>query len=200
MNTKRKRTISLLTIIVLAITAFIPPTTAAYPAIDAGLQQFNLSATKTVNLARAAPGDTLEYTIQLVNETPDVVPALVDDPIPSVLDFVLGSEWASAGTVVFQDGSIHWDGDILPGGEVEIGFAATVSRLAIAGQPITNTASIIDGSGGGMEQRSATTIAETSFTGYDNTGKTAIDSMCEMGAGCGARECLEYECSDECES
>jgi uncharacterized repeat protein (TIGR01451 family) len=167
------------------------------------LQPSDLSPSyKEVNLDHAAPGDTVEYTIHVVNEG-SATTAYLADYIPWVLDFVPGSEWASSGDVSFNsdEGAIEWLGDVPAGGEVQVGFEATVSRLAAAGQPIVNVAGIYDYGTGAWHYPDATTIATTTFTGYDNAGKIAVDGGWGGGEGesCGSWECEWYECADPCE-
>lgn len=146
-----------------------------------------------VNLDRAAPGDILEYTIYIVNEGSATIPYLVDY-IPSVLDYVPGSAWASSGEVWFdpEEGTINWFGEVPAGGEVQVSFEATVSRRAVVGQPIVNEALLVDEVTGDEYDLHVTTIVDTSFKGYDNVGKLAVDS-------CWFWECWEYECTDPCE-
>jgi uncharacterized repeat protein (TIGR01451 family) len=146
-----------------------------------------------VNLDRAAPGDTLEYTIHIVNEGLTTT-AYLADYIPTALDYAPGSVWASSGVAGFDpdDGVINWFGEVSTGGEVQVGFEATVSHRAAAGQPIVNVAWIYDEVTGDEHELDVTTIVSTSFKGYDNVGKLAVDT-------CWNWECEWYECSDPCD-
>lgn len=157
-------------------------------------EQSNLSPSyKEVSPEYAGPGDTLVYMIHIVNAG-DLTSAYLYDPLPWVTDFVPGSEWASSGDVWFNptEGAIEWQGDVLGGGEVQVSFKVTLSYLAAAGQPIVNTAYIYDYSTGDWFDRPGTSIGLSPFSGYDNSGKTAVDS-------CYAWECDWFECADPCE-
>jgi uncharacterized repeat protein (TIGR01451 family) len=159
-----------------------------------GPAQSNLEPSyKEVDLDHAAPGDTLAYTVHIINSG-DATSAYLWDPIPWVADFVPGSEWASSGTISFNpvDGTIEWLGDVPAGGEVQAGFEVVLSHLAAAGQPIINTAWIYDYGPGIWHERPTTTIGETPFTGYDNTGKTLVDT-------CDSWECEWFECATVCD-
>lgn len=173
-----------------------PPSDLPDPNLNAptGLQQSNLEPSyKEVDLDYAAPGDTLAYTVHIINSG-DATSAYLWDPIPWVADFVPGSEWASSGSISFNpvDGTIEWLGDVPAGGEVQAGFEVVVSHLAAAGQPIINTAWIWDYGPGIWHERPTTTIGDTPFTGYDNTGKTLVDT-------CHSWECEWFECATLCD-
>lgn len=152
-----------------------------------------LEPVKEVNLDYAAPGNTLEYTIHIVNEGLTTT-AHLTDVILSVLDHVPDSEWASSGEVWFDpdEDAINWFGEVPASGEVQISFEATVSRRAAVGQPIVNVAWIYDEGTGEEYELDVTTIVSTPFTGYDNAGWLPIDS-------CLFWECQWYECADPCE-
>ena len=166
-------------------------------------EQSDLSPShKLVSADFAAPGDTLEYTINIINAgSESAFLASLEDVIPETLDFVEGSEWASSGVVWFADGILQWEGEVPPlGGEVQVRFHATVNPLAAAGQPIVNRATLYDWGTPGQFPLEATTIGTTHFTGFDNPGKIAVDGGGIGGeGGCGPWECMWYECSDPCD-
>jgi len=204
MNALSKRMAFSVTTLALALVVFqaliVVPVKGIEPETYASLQ-FSLSESyKSVNLSRAVPGGTLQYTIRIISDSLLPVPASVSDKIPAFLDYVADSEWANAGFVWFSSGSFHWEGTVPPRGKVMIGFEATVEPQAAPGQSITNQANIQDLITGLAKTSSATTVVDIPYTGYDNRGKTAVDGPCGGDGACGATECWEYECSDECES
>lgn len=189
-----------LLLLVVPVVLAAPLQTAQEPAVNDPEQSDLSPSFKSVSADHAAPGDLLEYTIQIINAGPLPTLASLEDVIPETLDFVPGSEWASSGFVWFADGVLQWEGEVLPlPDEVQVTFSATVNPVAAAGQPIVNHVVIWDLGSGMFFDREAITIGTTHFTGLDNPGKTAVDGG-GIGSGgyCGPWECLWFECNDPC--
>ena len=194
MKAKSFKLFSIVMVILLVMTPIAqaaPLTTRPVPEAALLLQSDLSPSYKEVSPDHAAPGDTVEYTIHIVNAGYSATTAYLIDYIPWVLDYVPGSEGASSGDVWFnpEEGAIEWVGDVPAGGEVWVVFEVVVSRLAAAGQPIENVAWIYDYDSGDWYDPDATTIATTTFTGFDTFGKLPIDS-------CWSWECEWYECAD----
>lgn len=203
MNTPQKPALLVTAAVLLLAVALLAPGTAMSaepPSEDAATLQFSFGpSTKTVNLSRAAPGQILIYSIHVVSQAPGPAPGTVTDAIPEVVDYLPGTAWASQGEVWVEEGVLHWQGIVPPLGEVMISFHATPNFLAPAGQPIANQAYIQDLLTGLGEWRQVTTYADTNFTGFDNTGKIALDGGWGEGGACGPWECDWYECAAPCE-
>ncbi|MCP4540923.1 MAG: DUF11 domain-containing protein, partial [Chloroflexi bacterium] len=113
----------------------------------------NLStSTKDVDQATAFPGDTLEYTIVLVN-TGDMNAYIEDgdpllDPIPDNTNFN-GGLYASSGDISHDTGfdRVEWYGIVPAGGSVTLRFRAQIDYPLDDGTVITNTAAVNEGVG-----------------------------------------------------
>jgi uncharacterized repeat protein (TIGR01451 family) len=104
----------------------------------------NLStSTKTVNQTVANPGDTLTYTLTVVNTGNTAANVTLLDPIPANLTYSLGS----ASNAVYNDaaGRIEWTGALAAGTQRVITFRATIDASVSDGTLITNTLALDDG-------------------------------------------------------
>jgi uncharacterized repeat protein (TIGR01451 family) len=102
------------------------------------------TSTKTVNTATASPGDTLTYTVRLVNTGNAVADATVVDALPAqlqnpVIISVSGGQAQVGGSV------ITWTGQVTPAQPVTITFRATLLSILNNGTQVVNTAQINDG-------------------------------------------------------
>ncbi len=121
--------------------------------------QLDLSpSTKVASQTRVQIGDTLTYTIQIVNDTgPFTNTVHLADTVPAGLNYVPASLTASAGAVDDSNApELSWTGVITPTPTITITYGVTVA--AAAPQFITNTATI-QSPGFDLIERSATVIA-----------------------------------------
>jgi uncharacterized repeat protein (TIGR01451 family) len=100
-------------------------------------------SSKSVNRVAARHGDTLTYTITLINTGPEGESVVLTDSIPPGTSYVAGSARVSPATGTLEDwDGIHWSG-VLADTAVEISFAVIVETAKP--QTIVNTAIIDDG-------------------------------------------------------
>ncbi|MCD6518952.1 MAG: S8 family serine peptidase [Anaerolineae bacterium] len=72
------------------------------------------ASTKQVNKARVAPGDTLHYSVAIINDSPYTIPhASLIDPIPTYTTYISGS--VVGGTYNPTLKRIEWEGSLPPG-------------------------------------------------------------------------------------
>jgi uncharacterized repeat protein (TIGR01451 family) len=108
------------------------------------------------------PGDTVTYSIQLVNSGKTSATAAVSDPVPAALTYVTGSA-SSGGVYDATTKTLTWSGIVVPSmASVLLTFAATAPAIlppSIRPLLITNTATI--SSGGVSFTRSADVMLVT---------------------------------------
>ncbi len=97
------------------------------------------------------PGETLTFTITLVNPGPRIEGVTVTDVLPSRLAFA-GNLTASSGTAQEAGGVITWAGDVSAADPVVIQFDAQVDPQISGPETIVNTA-VIDGGSLGVQTR-----------------------------------------------
>jgi uncharacterized repeat protein (TIGR01451 family) len=100
---------------------------------------------KTVNNVRPQPGESLTYTIQLINPGPLLSSARVTDTLPTNATLLSGSIAASNGTWGISGNVITWTGSVSAG--VTITYVMTTSTAITPLSVILNTAVINDGLG-----------------------------------------------------
>ncbi len=118
---------------------------------------------KTALSNTAAPGDTVAYTVRVMNR--DVVPApiLVEDMLPRGLRYVEGSASVDVGSVeatsISDDGRIvNFQAGILsPGEQLTITYAAAVTAGAKVGQAV-NTAVAVNSAGNPISNKSEAAV------------------------------------------
>ncbi|MBN1877655.1 MAG: S8 family serine peptidase [Anaerolineae bacterium] len=106
------------------------------------------ASTKTVDKTWVAPGDAVTYDFVLVNTGLQTATAVLTDPIPAHTTYIPGSV-ACDGICAYDAGlgAITWNGDIVSGSPVTLTFAVTLIDALVDLTPVTNTATLNDGSG-----------------------------------------------------
>ncbi len=133
----------------------------------------SVDATKTVAIAIDAdasgdltPGDTLEYTVTLVNGTTPLTNVVFTDSTPVNTTYVAGSATTTAGTVTGSNPLVVTIGPMGPGATVTIRFRVTVNAGTPAGTLIRNQGVVT----------SAETVPElTDWDGNDANGDQPTD-------------------------
>jgi len=116
------------------------------------------SSSKSASQSAVQVGDTLTYTIQIINDTGVLTNTLsLTDTIPAGLAYIPGSLLASSGTADESNApTLSWTGVLTPTPEISVTYAVTVT--VVTPQAITNTA-ILQIPGYESISRSATIIA-----------------------------------------
>jgi uncharacterized repeat protein (TIGR01451 family) len=120
-----------------AFVAKVSDTPATPPPVGPGLQ----GSTKTASEYVVASGETLTYTIRLVNSDTTAVTADVTDTVPTRMDYVAGSV---TGGGVYNAGTktLTWsDVAVGAGGEASLSFAVTAGTVTTS-TLVTNIATI----------------------------------------------------------
>jgi uncharacterized repeat protein (TIGR01451 family) len=100
---------------------------------------------KTVNTVLPQPGESLTYTIRLINPGPLLSAARVTDTLPSNATLLNNSLTASSGTWGVSSNIITWTGSVSAG--VTLTYVMTTSTAITPLAVILNTAVINDGQG-----------------------------------------------------
>jgi uncharacterized repeat protein (TIGR01451 family) len=100
---------------------------------------------KTVNNARPQPGESLTYTIRLINPGPVLSAVRLTDTLPANATLLSGSLTASSGTWGVSGNTITWTGSVSLG--VTLTYVMTTSTDIAPLTVILNTAVINDGLG-----------------------------------------------------
>ena len=102
------------------------------------------ASTKVVDLAEAAPGDHLIYTITLTNDGNMVADASLSDTLPTHTTWV---GWVTQPAGAMWDGvdTVTWAGDVEPGNEVVIAYEVEVETPLDNDTIIANAATVDDG-------------------------------------------------------
>ncbi len=108
------------------------------------------------------PGDSLNYTIELINPGPALDGARVTDTLPVELGY-LGNLWASSGSYDDADGVITWWGSVPGGAPITITFGVSLNVQITIPYAIPNTVLIDDGLGN-LWSKDATVIANPHTT------------------------------------
>ncbi len=100
-----------------------------------------LTITKTVSDATAAPGQTITYTLTVHNTgaTP-IVGAQISDDLSGVLDdAVFNTVSATVGTAAMNAAVLLWTGDLSPGTQSVITYSVTVNSPVTGDHRLTNS-------------------------------------------------------------
>ncbi|MGD9101150.1 MAG: hypothetical protein PVF45_11780, partial [Anaerolineae bacterium] len=115
-----------------------------------------LDSVKTAEPPGVPPGETLTYTIALLNSGNVTASVTITDPIPDGVNYVLGSSEINAvraGLYNDANNSIEWQGSVAPGDTVTIRFQAQIT--ASGGTMVVNTVTVDDGAGMMFERQVA---------------------------------------------
>ncbi|MBI2953768.1 MAG: DUF11 domain-containing protein [Chloroflexi bacterium] len=99
------------------------------------------TSSKSARPTVVAPGDTVTYTIRLVNTGNYNASASLTDPLPSQLNYVNGSASATSGIATYNSGAIRWTGDVTVVSPVTITFRAT-AKVGLRDDTVVNTANV----------------------------------------------------------
>jgi uncharacterized repeat protein (TIGR01451 family) len=105
------------------------------------------ASTKSVSSLRPEPGDTLTYTLRLVNPGPVLASVRVTDTLPVNAVLVGGSVTTTSGTLGVVPGALTWTGPVTPSVGVTITYQMSLSASITLPTPIVNTAALDDGEG-----------------------------------------------------
>jgi uncharacterized repeat protein (TIGR01451 family) len=93
-------------------------------------------------------GDTLTFTVAIINRSPLSATVTFTDPIPAHSAYVIDSAIASDGGDVSFDGSmLSWQGSVSQGSPVTVQFAVATNSVLPVNATISNTATLVAGSG-----------------------------------------------------
>jgi uncharacterized repeat protein (TIGR01451 family) len=105
--------------------------------VDDGLNP-DLVVEKTVDTLLGPIGTELAYTIELANDgTETAINATLHDAVPSMLDV---DETSITGGAMYEDGVLHWTGDLAVGESKTFTFMATINDTATPNFAIINPA------------------------------------------------------------
>jgi uncharacterized repeat protein (TIGR01451 family) len=102
------------------------------------------SSGKTVETQKAAPGQTLTYTLTLRNDGLRTAQARLNDPFPLYTTYEPGSASASSGLLTATEGVLQWTGSMSAGHVVTITVPVVISP-STAGLLVLNRAILQDG-------------------------------------------------------
>ena len=100
----------------------------------------------TVSRQQASPGDTLAYSIEIINASADeFTAATASNPLPEQLSFVDGSLSSSSGSASFENGEINWTGSLGTFQTVTVSYQAVVKNDFQLPATIRNEAALTAG-------------------------------------------------------
>jgi len=101
-----------------------------------------LTIIKTANVASAAPGSAVDYTITVADtgQTP-YTGATVTDDLSGVLSAAAynGDAAATIGTVSYASPALTWTGNLVPGDTATITYSVTIKNPETGGTSLTHT-------------------------------------------------------------
>ncbi|MFG3340497.1 collagen-binding domain-containing protein [Glycomyces sp. NPDC048151] len=101
----------------------------------------DIDITKTVDDPNASPGETVEYTVDIVNNGQTVLTGgTVTDDLSAVLDDAVFNDDAdaTAGTADYLAPNLTWTGDLDPGEAAKLTYSVTVNDPATGDGVLTN--------------------------------------------------------------
>ncbi|MBT2226559.1 S-layer family protein [Nonomuraea sp. NEAU-A123] len=101
-----------------------------------------MTITKTADVATATPGETVHYTITVINSGKAAYTAATfSDSLSNVLDDAVYNSDVSAtsGTVSFTSPTLTWSGNLSAGGSVTVTYSVTVKSPDTGDKSLTNT-------------------------------------------------------------
>jgi uncharacterized repeat protein (TIGR01451 family) len=103
------------------------------------------NSTKSISDPRPDPGDSLTYTIRLINPGPPLMNARFTDTLPGNASLITDSISASSGSWSINSGVITWTGSVPTSISVTLTYVMTTSSAITLPMAIVNTALIDDG-------------------------------------------------------
>lgn len=99
---------------------------------------------KTANVASAAPGSVVQYTVTVTNSgTSTWSGATFSDPLNAVLDDSVynanANATATSGTLTYSSSTLGWTGDVAAGATVTVTYSVTVSNPDVGNKILANT-------------------------------------------------------------
>jgi len=136
-----------------------------------------ISSAKLVDEPTANPGDTLHYTIHLINSGKMAAPVVtLTDALPPYTSWAGGLS-VNGGAAATWDGSqITWSGPVNPNSPVEIRFNVRADSVLTNGLIITNTALVTDNYHPGNFTLPAATVIEAAPNLRDSSKSVSASS------------------------
>ncbi len=116
------------------------------------------NSTKSVSNPRPAPGDSLTYTIRLINPGPPLSSVRVTDTLPSNATLLNGSVNTSSGSWGVNGGMLTWTGAVSTSISVTLTYVMTTSSNITLPTAIVNTVLIDDGLGNVLARTIGATV------------------------------------------
>ncbi|MBI3960307.1 MAG: S8 family serine peptidase [Chloroflexi bacterium] len=119
------------------------------------------ASTKTASRSDLLPGESVAYTVTLVNQGLAVAQQIsLSDRLPAGLTYAPGSLVCSSGVCNENGGLITWQGGLPPGDSLSLTYSATLNTVLPDRTPLTNSAEIRS-AGVADLRRSATVYARS---------------------------------------
>jgi uncharacterized repeat protein (TIGR01451 family) len=145
-----------------------------------------LTIVKIANVASAAPGTAVNYTITVADtgQTP-YTGATVSDDLTGVLGAAAynGDAAATIGSVAYAAPALTWTGSLAPGGTATITYSVTVRNPATGGASLVNTAT---SAAPGSTCPPGTTNAQCAVTTAVISGPLSMTAPATAALGSGA--------------
>jgi uncharacterized repeat protein (TIGR01451 family) len=113
---------------------------------------------KAVSSLTPRAGETVTYTIRLLNPGPLLASARVTDTLPIQVNLV-GDIVASSGIVAVDSGTITWHGEVNAATGVTINYVVRMADTVDAGEVVTNTVQFDDGVGNVLARNATVIVA-----------------------------------------
>ncbi|MCL5962710.1 MAG: hypothetical protein M1358_25935, partial [Chloroflexi bacterium] len=117
--------------------------------ITGGSSAPNLATSqKTASESHVRPGQTITYTVAIINSGDSDANVVMTDPLPIEITYVPGSATSSSGSApTYSSGALGWTGTVSAARSVAVTFRATLDPSTVEGQVVTNSAAIDFGTG-----------------------------------------------------
>lgn len=138
-----------------------PTATPAATALPSATAAATLVVVKFVDKQQATPGETLQYSLVVMNDMlagPDPGAAVtLEDPLPDQLEVVAGT---LTGDAVYEEAgrTIRWVGQVPRGGSVEVRFQVRLASGAAKMRSVINTVLVTDAFGRQREASAQTQV------------------------------------------
>ncbi len=138
-----------------------PTATPAATALPSATAPATLMVFKVVAKPQAVPGETLQYSLVVMNDMlagPDPGAAVtLEDSLPEYLEFIPGT---LTGEAVYEEPgrTIRWAGPVPRGGSVEVRFQVRLASGAAKMRSVINTVRVTDAMGGQLDAYAQTQV------------------------------------------